>query len=56
MKNADFVKQRRAAAALKAAAGDTGDIVINDYSNAQYYGEIALGTPEQVSLERSSIL
>jgi len=24
-----------------------GSIVINDYENAQYYGEIALGTPEQ---------
>jgi hypothetical protein len=26
---------------------DTGSIVINDYENSQYYGEIALGTPEQ---------
>mmetsp|Transcript_2484 Transcript_2484/g.5025 ORF Transcript_2484/g.5025 Transcript_2484/m.5025 type:complete len:381 (+) Transcript_2484:23-1165(+) len=26
---------------------DDGSIVINDYQNSQYYGEIALGTPEQ---------
>eukprot|EP00168_Porphyra_purpurea_P001837 TRINITY_DN12179_c0_g1_i1.p1 TRINITY_DN12179_c0_g1~~TRINITY_DN12179_c0_g1_i1.p1 ORF type:complete len:382 (-),score=52.03 TRINITY_DN12179_c0_g1_i1:337-1482(-) len=26
---------------------DDGSIVINDYENSQYYGEIALGTPEQ---------
>lgn len=24
-----------------------GSIVINDYENSQYYGEVALGTPEQ---------
>jgi hypothetical protein len=50
VKNDDFVKQRRAATAFKAASKfkDTGDIVINDYSNAQYYGVIALGTPQQV--------
>jgi len=27
--------------------GSTGDIVIQDYSNAQYYGEISVGTPGQ---------
>jgi hypothetical protein len=26
---------------------DDGSIVINDYENSQYYGEVALGTPEQ---------
>ena len=26
---------------------DDGSIVINDYENSQYYGEINLGTPEQ---------
>jgi hypothetical protein len=47
--NEDFVARRRAAAAFKAASppvvGGTGNIVISDYSNAQYFGEIALGTP-----------
>ena len=28
---------------------EDGSIVINDYENSQYYGEISLGTPEQVS-------
>jgi hypothetical protein len=32
---------------LKATVSDSGSIVINDYENSQYYGEIALGTPEQ---------
>jgi len=27
--------------------GTTGDVVIQDYSNAQYYGEISVGTPGQ---------
>ena len=27
--------------------GDTGAVVINDYENSQYYGEIELGTPGQ---------
>lgn len=26
---------------------DSGSIVINDYENAQYYGEVSLGNPEQ---------
>jgi hypothetical protein len=25
--------------------GSTGDVVIQDYQNAQYYGEITVGTP-----------
>lgn len=51
--NRDFIAQRRAQAALRAAdkkgkkVGDSGDITIKDYSNAQYYGEINLGTPAQ---------
>jgi len=27
--------------------GSTGSVVINDYQNAQYYGEISVGTPAQ---------
>jgi hypothetical protein len=30
-----------------AKLGDAGSIVINDYQNSQYYGEIELGTPGQ---------
>lgn len=26
---------------------DTGEIIINDFQNAQYYGEISLGSPSQ---------
>jgi len=29
------------------AMTDSGDIVINDFQNAQYYGEISVGTPPQ---------
>ncbi len=32
---------------LSAKQGSDGSIVINDYENAQYYGQISLGTPEQ---------
>jgi hypothetical protein len=27
----------------------TGDVVINDYQNAQYYGQMTVGTPGQKS-------
>lgn len=38
----------RAAKGMKNTYKSTpGSIVINDYENSQYYGEIALGTPEQ---------
>jgi hypothetical protein len=29
------------------SADGTGSVVINDYQNSQYYGEVSLGTPEQ---------
>merc|ERR1712050_743751 len=29
--------------------GSTGDVVINDYQNAQYYGQMTVGTPGQKS-------
>jgi len=43
----DFVRARRATLAYNHGLGDSGDITIKDYSNAQYYGEIQLGTPGQ---------
>ena len=51
--NRDFIAQRQAQAALRTAdkgekVGDSGDITIKDYSNAQYYGEIN-PTPAQSS-------
>eukprot|EP00616_Rhizochromulina_sp_CCMP1243_P012565 CAMPEP_0118968202 /NCGR_PEP_ID=MMETSP1173-20130426/5458_1 /TAXON_ID=1034831 /ORGANISM="Rhizochromulina marina cf, Strain CCMP1243" /LENGTH=392 /DNA_ID=CAMNT_0006917283 /DNA_START=54 /DNA_END=1232 /DNA_ORIENTATION=+ len=48
-----FIKTRRAELTRDAhlrkegKLGDSGDITIKDYSNAQYYGEIQLGTPAQ---------
>ncbi len=49
--NVDFVKGvlARAVKGKKASykLSSTGSIVINDYENSQYYGEIGLGTPEQ---------
>ena len=45
----DFVAQRAAKAALlsSGALQASGAVVINDYGNSQYYGEISLGTPAQ---------
>mmetsp|Transcript_18395 Transcript_18395/g.41974 ORF Transcript_18395/g.41974 Transcript_18395/m.41974 type:complete len:427 (-) Transcript_18395:296-1576(-) len=52
----DFLAQRRAAAALKREAkreaktpfvGGTGAVTVKDWTNAQYYGQIDLGTPAQ---------
>ena len=49
--NEDFVKQIKDRAARgipnSAKLSSTGSIVINDYDNSQYYGEIDLGTPNQ---------
>jgi len=49
--NREFVSGilARAAKGLKPSfrVSEEGSIVINDYENSQYYGEIALGTPEQ---------
>jgi hypothetical protein len=48
--NKEFIASRRAQMAYLAAMktdGGEGSITITDYSNAQYYGEITLGTPGQ---------
>eukprot|EP00618_Florenciella_parvula_P024376 CAMPEP_0119543080 /NCGR_PEP_ID=MMETSP1344-20130328/53934_1 /TAXON_ID=236787 /ORGANISM="Florenciella parvula, Strain CCMP2471" /LENGTH=399 /DNA_ID=CAMNT_0007587353 /DNA_START=104 /DNA_END=1303 /DNA_ORIENTATION=- len=52
--DAEFVTSRRAslmhAKALAASAGASdsgGSITVNNFENAQYYGEISLGTPAQ---------
>jgi hypothetical protein len=48
--NRDFVANylARAVKGIKPSFKSTGSsVVINDYENSQYYGEIALGTPEQ---------
>lgn len=47
LSNRDFIRNRRAAMAYGQNLGDSGDIVVKDYSNAQYFGEIQLGTPGQ---------
>jgi len=51
VENREFVAQiiARAAKGMKPSfrLKDDGSIVINDYENSQYYGEIALGTREQ---------
>merc|ERR1719262_2014274 len=33
--------------AQRYASAGSGDVVINDYMNAQYFGEISVGTPGQ---------
>ena len=48
--DADFLANRRSVLANKASAGTlkgTGNVVVNNYENAQYYGEISLGSPAQ---------
>merc|ERR1712039_375619 len=32
---------------LGSASGHTGDVVLNDFQNAMYYGEVEVGTPGQ---------
>jgi len=47
--DSEFLSNRRAVTAAKASSllGDSGNVVINNYENAQYYGEVQLGSPAQ---------
>jgi hypothetical protein len=47
--NAEFVAQIKAAGkpSFRLNEDGSGSVVINDYQNSQYYGEISLGSPEQ---------
>jgi len=46
--NDEFITAVRSSLALGAAAGAApGEIVIKDYQNAQYFGEMSVGTPAQ---------
>jgi len=45
--NEDFVKGVLSTTASSLLRGQEGDVVINDYQNAQYFGTISLGTPSQ---------
>jgi len=44
--NSEFVRQIKAAGKPSYKSTE-GSVVINDYQNSQYYGEISLGNPEQ---------
>jgi len=47
MDNEEFITQVRDGLKLASTLGDSGDIVIKNYQNAQYYGEVTVGTPAQ---------
>jgi hypothetical protein len=42
-----FLANRREVLKEKELLGTSGDVVINNYENAQYYGEVSLGSPAQ---------
>lgn len=43
----DVIARASEKSGLTATLGATGSVVIEDYQNSQYYGEITLGTPGQ---------
>jgi hypothetical protein len=47
MENEEFIEQVRSGFKLMSTLQDSGDIVIKNYQNAQYYGEVTVGTPAQ---------
>ena len=47
LQSASFAEQQVAAAALIAEEAKSENVVIKDYSNAQYYGTVEIGSPPQ---------
>ena len=47
LQSASFAEQQVAAAALIAEEAKSENVVIKDYSNAQYYGSVEIGSPPQ---------
>jgi hypothetical protein len=43
----EFIQGIRESGSLKSTLGDSGDIVIKNYQNAQYFGEVTVGSPAQ---------
>ncbi|GMI30097.1 hypothetical protein TeGR_g4557, partial [Tetraparma gracilis] len=45
--DSEYLANRRQVLSEKELLGASGNVVINNYENAQYYGEISLGSDEQ---------